>query len=169
MITRRHVLTLAATATGAALLARRVTAETLPEATRAALTESDTVYITPLKANGQESRCHAEVWFVSDANGLFVVTASNAWRAAAVRKGLTRARLWVGEFGEWQKSNDRFRKAPGFDATAKLETTKDVHEQALNAFGKKYTAEWLVWGPRFRDGLADGSRVLLRYEPLAAS
>ena len=39
--------------------------------------------------------------------------------------------------------------------------------RALEAFGAKYADEWGSWGPRFRDGLADGSRVLLRYRPLA--
>src|SRR5262245_48285495 len=166
MINRRRVLLLTGVASGLALLPERLfAAAALPEATRAALVESDTVYITPLKSNGAESRCHAEVWFVADAEGLFVVTAATAWRADAVRKGLTSARLWVGEFGEWNKAGDKFRAAPGFDAVATLESARERQEAALDAFGKKYSMEWLVWGPRFRNGLADGSRVLLHYRP----
>jgi hypothetical protein len=166
VINRRRVLTLAGVASGIALLPQRVFSTTaLPEKTRAALVESDVVYVTPLKSDGQESRCHGEVWFVADAEGLFVVTAADAWRANAVRKGLTSARLWVGEFGEWDKAGDKFRAAPGFDAVASLVTAKERQETALDAFGKKYAMEWIVWGPRFRNGLADGSRVLLHYRP----
>jgi hypothetical protein len=153
-------------ASAVALMPTHVFAATaLPEATRAALVESDTVYITPLKSNGEESRCHAEVWFVADTDGLFVITTADAWRTKAISKGLTSARLWIGEFGEWKSAGDKFRSAPGFDAVATIETAKEQHEAALDAFGKKYAMEWMVWGPRFRNGLADGSRVLLHYRP----
>jgi len=35
---------------------------------------------------------------------------------------------------------------------------------ALKAFGEKYPIQWLLWGNRFRRGLADGSRVMLAYQ-----
>jgi hypothetical protein len=166
MITRRRVLAFTALTSAVGVFARPLrAAEALPEVTRAALVESDLVYITPLKTNGEESRCHAEVWFVHHDADLYVVTSANAWRADAVRRNLVKARLWVGEFGEWQNARERFRSAPGFDATATIEASPDVHARVLDTFGKKYTAEWLVWGPRFKNGLADGSRVLLRYQP----
>ena len=41
-------------------------------------------------------------------------------------------------------------------------------EAALAAFGAKYPDEWDKWEPRFRKGLADGSRVLIRYRPSGA-
>ena len=37
----------------------------------------------------------------------------------------------------------------------------------MTSFGKKYPKEWGKWEPRFREGYGDGSRVLIRYEPVA--
>ena len=36
-------------------------------------------------------------------------------------------------------------------------------EVVLQRLGKKYADEWATWGPRFRNGLASGQRVMLRY------
>ena len=55
--------------------------------------DSALVYLTPLHRSGKESTCHAEVWFVYFEGAFYVVTASDAWRARAVRAGLDRARL----------------------------------------------------------------------------
>jgi hypothetical protein len=131
----------------------------------AALAESDLVYVTPLRADGQESRCQAEVWFAADGGDAVVVTASDAWRARAVDAGLNRARIWVGEVGVWSESNGGYRDLPG--ATAQVTRVQDPaeHTRLLALFGDKYSLEWVIWGPRFRKGLADGSRVMLRYHP----
>ncbi len=137
------------------------------DAASAALDESDLVYLTPLRADGSESRCHAEVWFVRHAGALWVVTAADAWRARAVRAGLDRARLWVGEFGVWTRADEAYRAAPQLEARASLVADPQVQASVLDSFGSKYRLEWIVWGPRFRAGLADGSRVLLRYQPLS--
>ena len=128
--------------------------------------ESSLVYVSPLRKDGAESTCHGEVWFVKDGNDLLVVTAADRWRAQAIAKGLDRARLWVGEHGVWKNSNGAFRSSPMHDATARIDA--DAHQKALEAFGSKYSKEWGKWGPRFKDGLADGSRVLIRYSPVAS-
>lgn len=133
-----------------------------------ALAESDTIYLTPLKADGAESRCQAEVWFVSDDADLCVVTAVGAWRARAVRAGWRRARIWVGDLGVWTRTEGRYRNLPMLEASGDF--IADVEEQArvLELFGSKYPVSWVLWGPRFRNGLADGSRVMLRYRPATA-
>lgn len=128
-----------------------------------AVAKSPLVYISPLKSDGSESRCHAEVWFVADGRDVLVVTDSERWRAACLSKGLDRARLWVGDFGVWKKSSGAFRQAPSFVARASLDTDTAAHTRALAAFGKKYPDEWDKWGPRFAKGLASGERVLIRY------
>ena len=124
-------------------------------------------YITPLKKDGAESSCHAEVWFTYHGSEIYVVTASNAWRARAVSLGLNQARMWVGEFGEWKDSKEAYRKAPELTATSALVTDAAVQSQVLDSFGKKYYVQWVGWGPKFRNGLKDGSRVMLRYTPTA--
>ena len=138
---------------------------TLSAAALDALGTSPLVYVSPLRRDGQESRCHAEVWFAGDGAGALVVTSAKAWRARAIGLGLTRARLWVGNHGEWDRSGktQTFRDSPTFLAEASLETSQAMHDHSLVLFGSKYTREWSSWGPRFKKGLADGSRVLIRY------
>ena len=96
---------------------------------------------------------------------MFVVTASDAWRTRAIRQGLTGARIWVGEFGNWKESEERYRSVPGFDSIGEIETDPGEHERVLDLYGDKYTLQWIVWGPRFRNALKAGSRTMLRYRP----
>ena len=137
----------------------------LPAETLAAIEKSPLIYISPLKTNGAESTCHAEVWFVKDGDDLVVVTEPSGWRAACIDKGLDRARLWVGDYGVWTRAEGRYKKAPSFVTRVSIDTNTDAHARALAAFGKKYPDAWENWGPRFEKGLASGERVLLRYRP----
>jgi hypothetical protein len=137
-------------------------------ATGAALEKSPLIYLSPLRSDGAESKCHGEVWYVRDGAELLVVTAADRWKALAVRRGLDRARIWVGDFGQWKKSDGRFKTGPSFLAKARFDAEESAIETALAAFGAKYPDEWDKWEPRFRKGLADGSRVLIRYRPSGA-
>lgn len=128
------------------------------------LDKSNLIYLTPLLADGRESTCHGEVWFVHHNREIFVVTKADAWRAQAVRRGWRRAAIWIGEFGVWKKAKDRYRSAPYLVIEGRLETDADVHKDVLGTYGVKYESEWETWGPRFRKSLADGSRVMLRYQ-----
>jgi len=165
VINRRDLLSFSCLAIAAAPLQLRAAA-TLPEATLKSLGDSQTIYITPLKKGGAESKCHAEVWFAYDGTDIFVVTASKAWRARAISLGLTQARMWVGEFGVWQRATEAFRKAPEFTAIGAQITDNATQARVLERFGSKYSAEWSSWGPKFRNGLKEGSRVMLRYSPV---
>ena len=163
MIARRTILAGISLAPAFPLLTRAVWAG---EGATAAdgLDSSRLVYLTPIKSNGEESRCKAEIWFAHDAGHVYVVTPPDAWRAKAVRQGLVRARLWVGDFGVWTRSNGAFRQAPEHMATATIEEDASVHARILEAMGGKYAATgWSNWGPRFLKGLVDGSRVMIRY------
>ena len=163
MTTRRTILAGISLAPAFPLLSRAAWAD---EAATAAdkLNTSRLVYLTPIKSNGEESRCKAEIWFAHDAGNVYVVTPPDAWRAEAVRRGLNRARIWVGDFGVWTRSNGAFRDAPEFMATALIETDAEVHARILGAMGGKYAdTGWSRWGPRFHEGLVDGSRVMIRY------
>jgi hypothetical protein len=130
----------------------------------AALDKSKLIYLTPVLSGGQESRCHGEVWYVHHHGEIFVVTRADAWRAEALRRGFRRAKIWIGEFGVWKRAEDRYRSAPYLEIEGRLETDTAVHAEVLGKFGLKYESEWGSWGPRFRDGIAEGSRVLLRYQ-----
>jgi hypothetical protein len=138
------------------------------KAAQAAIETSKLIYITPLKGDGQESSCHAEVWFYADGADLFVVTKPKLWRSQAIERGLDRARIWVGDHGVWKSSNGAFKKAPSFLAKAEhISSDAEAVGRTLKAMSVKYADEgWSTYGPRFKEGLADGSRVLLRYRPI---
>jgi hypothetical protein len=76
----------------------------------------------------------------------------------------------VGDFGVWKRSKGAFREAPTFLAQAEhISTDLEAVERTLKAMSAKYADEgWSTYGPLFKEGLADGSRVLLRYRPVAA-
>jgi hypothetical protein len=128
-----------------------------------ALAGSYVVYLSPLKSDGSESFCHAEVWYVMDGDDVLVVTSADRWRAVAIAKGLDRARLWVGEHGIWKRAGKAWEQDPTVDATGTIEGDGKAHERALATFGAKYAKEWGKWGPRFEKGLTSGERVLIRY------
>ena len=88
----------------------------------------------------------------------------NAPLAASVRRGLRRAAIWIGEFGAWKKAENRYRSAVHLTIEGRIEVDTAVHDEILGRFGVKYVKEWGTWGPRFRTELADGSRVMLRYQ-----
>ncbi len=133
---------------------------------KGAMAESSLIYLTPIQSSGKESRCQSEVWFTYDGVDLFVCTTIKTWRAKAVAKGLDRARVWVGDLGEWKGTKGKYRKLPQLDAQVSIISDKKEEQRALDLFGDKYSLEWILWGPRFRKGLADGSRTMLRYRPL---
>lgn len=158
MISRRKLVAGAAALPLLPLVGKAAVAAAAPFET------SKLVYLTPLKTGGEESRCKAEVWFGWHEGSCYVVTQHDAWRAEAVRQGLNRARLWVGEFGIWTDSDGAFRTAPEHMATASLVTDADAQGAVLEIMGPKYAEEgWATWGDRFRTGLANGERVMLRY------
>jgi hypothetical protein len=174
VISRRNFIRGAATLSGVVMLpaslawSRDVEFQ-VSKAAQAAIEKSKLIYITPIKSDGEESSCHAEVWFHADGADLLVVTKDELWRSQAVKQGIDRARIWVGDHGVWKRSNDAFRKAPTFLAQAEhISNDAKAVERTLKAMGPKYTGEgWSTYGPRFKQGLADGSRVLLRYRPVA--
>jgi hypothetical protein len=168
MISRRNLLLYCGTAMAAFTVRGRAATVARAETAQQALHDSAVIYITPLKKDGAESSCHAEVWFAFDNSNIYVVTSSKAWRARAISLGLTQARMWVGEFGVWTKAKSAYRKAPEILAAGERVDDASTQTRVLESFGKKYHAEWLVWGPRFRNGLKDGSRVMLRYTPSTA-
>ena len=137
----------------------------LPEEVRERLEKDLLVYISPIRADGRESRCHGEVWFLFDRGSVLISSARTTWKAKALASGQDRARIWVGDFGRGSEVGDRYRQGSSFLARAREETDRAAFERLLEAFGEKYPKEWGKWEPRFRKGYDDGSRVLIRYEP----
>jgi hypothetical protein len=133
------------------------------------LESSPYVYVSPLRGDGSESRCHGEVWFAWLDDAVLTTVASDRWKVKAVDRGLDHARLWVGDYGTWKRmgmANDDFRAGPSFRAKAEKLTDPALMERLLAVYGRKYPAEIDKWRDRMRKGLADGSRVLIRYTPV---
>ena len=80
--------------------------------------------------------------------------------------GRDRARIWVGDFGRGRLVLGRFRKGPTFLTQAREERDPEALDRLLTVFSTKYADEWGKWEERFKKGFEDGSRVLIRYQPL---
>ena len=166
-LSRRQALT-----GSAALL---ITASAAPFAVRAAVSPavaaldgSQLIYLTPVLGDGSESTCHGEVWFFEDQGDAVIFTARDRWKATAVRDGLDEARIWVGDVGPVGRSGGRFRQEPSFKAFASLDTSSETFSRLMAAFAKRYPDEWGKWGPRFQKGWDQGTRVMIRYQPIAS-
>ena len=141
--------------------------------TTALLEESPFVYISPLRSNGEESTCHAELWYAWLDGAVVVTVARDRWKASAIARGFDRARIWVGDHGRWKTwyggSNEAFRQAPRFDAIGERVKDDALLERLLAIYEHKYPDEIADWRDRMRQGNADGTRVLLRYTPVEES
>lgn len=168
----RRTFLRAALALGALpLLGRAAQAGSLPPATVALLETSPYVYVSPLRKDGQESTCHGEVWFALLDGQVVLITARDRWKARSVASGSGKARLWVGDHGRWKGvvgKNEDFRKAPSFDARARIVKDDALLDRMIAAYEKKYPDEIGKWRDRFRSGFASGERVIIVYEPLAS-
>jgi len=132
------------------------------------LAESPYVYVSPLRSNGEESRCHGEVWFGWIGGAVVVITAARSWKARSLGRGLARARVWVGDYGRVKRmvgTNQAFRTGPNFLARAERVTDRALLDRLLELYDQKYPAEIENWRGPMRAGFVDGSRVLIRYVP----
>jgi hypothetical protein len=139
----------------------------LADPVRQGLESSDLVYLSPFKSNGEWSSCQAEIWFVYDGADLFVCSDTDGWRVEAVKKGLAMTQFWVGDLGVWTRTDGQYRDLPAMTAKASIETDPAQHEKLLDMFADKYPVGWLRWGRSFRNGMKDGSRTMIRYQPVA--
>jgi hypothetical protein len=172
-LTRRALLGTALAGAGALLLAPRgLAAETgkapaLAPELLTALEKSPFVYVSPLKKDGAESSCHGEVWFAWDQGSVVLATSKRSWKARALAHGLERARIWVGDFGTIHLNQvATLRNAPRFEARARIDSDPGAFPRVAPVYARKYPDEWASkWKARFEQGMADGSRVLIRYTP----
>lgn len=144
--------------------------QALPKKLLGLLPKSPFAYISPLKSDGQESQCHAELWYAWIDETVVVTVATERWKATALSKGLDRARIWVGDHGLWNTwyggHNEAFRAAPSFEARGERVRDADLLERLLATYEKKYPAEIAQWREPMRTGNADGSRIVIRYTPI---
>jgi hypothetical protein len=131
------------------------------------LEKSGFVYVSPLRRDGGESRCHGEVWYGWLDGGVVLITAKSSWKARALGRGLARARIWVGDHGRvgGMLGRDAFREAPSFEASARRERDAALLDRLMALYRKKYLDEIGSWEGKMRSGFQSGERVLIRYAP----
>ncbi len=165
MLNRRTLLKAGLGLTAMAALPFRASAAASVEE---GMKSSKLIYLSPLKSNGELSRCQAEIWFVEQDGDMYVCTDTVSWRAQAPQKGLSRTQVWVGDVGVWTRSRGKYLELPSLEAEASIvDSNAPIIETLLEQFGDKYPVGWIRWGRSFRNGLADGSRTMLKYTPVA--
>ena len=126
-----------------------------PEVVRA-LEHSAYVYIATQRKDGSFGAA-AEIWFMYDQGAVWMASPTTAWRVKRIRAGRPTARIAVGK-----------KDGPVLMATGSFVRDPAAYERLYIAFAKKYPEGWPKYEARFREGLKDGSRVLMRYELVAA-
>jgi hypothetical protein len=140
----------------------------LPAAAVDTLGKGKLVYVSPLKSDGRESRCHGEVWYFFDRGAVVIATATKGWKTRAVKGGKDKARIWAGDFGPYSEASEKLRGAPTFLARAAVDTDAATFERLLASYATRYPDEWSKWKPRFESSYKDGSRTVIRYTPIGA-
>jgi len=136
------------------LAARPGRAELPPDLTKL-LGTSEFVYISSTRKDGTLSR-PAEIWFMYHDGAVWVGTRPDSWRVKRIKWGRPQAKIWVGK-----------QDGPAFTARGELVKDAAAEKVLLETFAKKYPQGWSKWEKSFRDGFADGSRVLVKYTPTA--
>jgi hypothetical protein len=137
----------------ACLGASRVATAALTPEIETALRTSPYVYIASQRKAGGFGQA-AEIWFMYRDGAVWVASPATTWRARRIRAGRPKAMIAVGK-----------REGPTFEATGQLVKDPKAYEALFTTLAEKYPDGWKQYEQRFRSGLADGSRVLIKYEP----
>jgi hypothetical protein len=126
----------------------------LPKALREQLDSSKYVYIATQRQGGAFGK-PSEIWFLHHQGLVWVVSPHSTWRVRRIKAGRPKARIAVGT-----------ADGPSFEAVGSLAEDPAVQEVIFSTYAKKYPDGWPTYESRFRQGLKDGSRALIRYTPL---
>jgi hypothetical protein len=118
------------------------------------LRTSTYVYIASKRKDGSFGT-PAEIWFMYHQGAVWVASPTTTWRVRRIRTGRPKVRIFVGK-----------TDGPRFKATGSIVTDPPLYEEMYRTFARKYPEGWPKYEHRFREGLADGTRVLIRYEPV---
>jgi hypothetical protein len=117
-----------------------------------ALESSKYVYIQSSRKDGSLGAA-AEIWFLYHDGAVWVCTPASTHRVKRIQAGQTKAKIAIGT-----------PNGPSFMATGSLVKDPAVNEVLFETFAKKYSDSWASYEKGFKEGLADGSRMLVKYE-----
>jgi len=119
------------------------------------LRTSEFVYVSSTRKDGTLGR-KAEIWFTWQDGSVWVGTRPDSWRARRIRWKRPMATIWVGK-----------PDGPPVRALGEFVTDPARYDMLCRDYAAKYPARWPRWEASFREGLANGERVLIRYTPVA--
>lgn len=156
MLTRRFAKLMLTVASVAFLLPPpAATGGGLSDEIRQALKDSKYVYIASQRKDGTFGS-KAEIWFFEHDGAVWVGTSPSSWRARRIKAGRTAAKVYVGK-----------PDGLSFDAVGSIVQDAAVQKRMFETYAKKYPGGWPQHESRFREGFADGSRVMIKYVPTA--
>lgn len=117
------------------------------------LDTSKYVYIQTARKDGTLGK-PAEIWFMHYNGAVWVASPVTTHRVKRIQAGQTKAKVWIGK-----------PDGPAFDAKGSIVKDPEVNKVLFENFAKKYGDGWSSYEKQFRDGLANGSRALIKYEP----
>src|SRR6185369_1946666 len=142
------------TATIAVLLAASVASATeLPADVRDKLASSTYVYISTQRKDGSFGK-PAEIWYMWHDGAVWVGTPPTTWRVKRIKHHRPNAKIAVGK-----------PDGPSFDAVGSIVKDDKVAAKLFETYAKKYPDRWPGYEEKFRTGMKDGSRVLVKYVP----
>ena len=148
------------TATAAATAAANTNADvsTTPRALTTAesreLADATYIYLSSTRKDGSLSK-PAEIWFQVIDGAIYVGTRPDSWRAKRLGWGRDGAKIWIGK-----------RDGPSLRATGAFVKDPALYQRFCDGLAAKYPKTWPRYEKGFREGLPDGSRVLIRYTPV---
>ncbi len=118
-----------------------------------ALESSKYVYVQSTRVDGALSKA-AEIWFMVHNGAVWVCSPTDTHRVKRIKAGKTDAKIAVGK-----------ADGPSFKAKGSLVKDAEANKVMFAAFAKKYASDWTSYEKKFQEGLADGSRTLVKYDP----
>ena len=148
----------AATAAATAAATTNADVSTTPRALTTAesreLADATYIYLSSTRKDGSLSK-PAEIWFQVIDGAIYVGTRPDSWRAKRLGWGRDGAKIWIGK-----------RDGPSLRATGAFVKDPALYQRFCDGLAAKYPKTWPRYEKGFREGLPDGSRVLIRYTPV---
>jgi hypothetical protein len=150
---RSHTRTVLASALLLSAVVVATAAADLSPAIKSDLANSKYIYVATTRKSGALGR-PAEIWFLYHDGAVYVASPPTTWRVRRIRAGRTQAKIAVGK-----------PDGPVFMANGAVVNEPDIYPILFATYAKKYGGDWTKYEEKFRNGLKDGSRVLIKYTP----
>jgi hypothetical protein len=120
----------------------------------AALAKSTYIYIATVRKDGNQSTA-VPVWFITTIdNQVLIETGPGSWKAKRIKRG-SPALVWIGE-----------RTGPAFIGRAEIVQDKNLQDQVIDQYPKKYLAARMGFARPSRAKLDSGQIVVIRISPI---